>query len=249
MPINWASFTATSSRQICCSTSGGIFGSPISAWLSFRRTFSSRARATCWARWSRPHWPVIAATAGVPAFATLGLLLSTIIIAREHAGAVAAYRLENQHRIAADTQRMAADKQRQAADESFRQARQAVDTFLGLSEEELVGKPVLYQLRRKFLEAALAYYNDFLEQRRNDPAVRQELLESTKSVTQIVAELAALERFASFMLLANRYVQEDLSLSSDQRERLLSVLSVSGNLGPHEPPLDFEAGQLSQQVK
>jgi serine/threonine protein kinase len=211
------------------------------------------------ARWSRRHWPLIAATAGILALATLGLLLFSIILATEHAGTVAAYKSEAQHRIAADKQRLAADEQRlvaerekRAADESFRQARQAVDTFLGLSEEELANKPIFHQVRRKFLQAALDYYNEFLDQRRNDPAVRQELLESTQWVAEIVAELAALDRFATFMLLANRYVQEDIGLSADQREKLLGVLTLSADAGQrvdrNQPPLDIEGGQLSEQV-
>ncbi|MBW8885928.1 MAG: hypothetical protein JF612_14400, partial [Planctomycetia bacterium] len=201
----------------------------------------------------------IAAAAGILAVATLALLLFSIILASEHAGTVAAYKSEAQHRIRADKQRLAADEQRlvaerqkRAADESFRQARQAVDTFLGLSEEELASKPIFYQARRKFLQAALDYYNEFLEQRRDDPAVRDELLESTQWVAQIVEELAALDRFASFMLLANRYVQQDIGLSADQREKLLNVLAISADAGQrvdrHQPPLDVEEGQLSEQV-
>src|SRR4029077_1015846 len=117
---------------------------------------------------------------------------------------------------------------------------------LGLSEEELANKPASHQVRRKFLQAALDYYNEFLEQRRDDPTVRQELLESTQWVAEIVEELAALDRFASFMLLANRFVQEDIGLSSEQRKKLLGVLAVSADAGQrvdrNQPPLDLAAG-------
>src|SRR5262249_5674124 len=37
------------------------------------------------ARWSRRHWPLLAAAAGILGVATLGLLLSIIIISSEHA--------------------------------------------------------------------------------------------------------------------------------------------------------------------
>ncbi|HMC10938.1 MAG TPA: serine/threonine-protein kinase, partial [Pirellulaceae bacterium] len=130
------------------------------------------------ARWSRRHWGLVTAAAGLLAVATLGLLLSTIMISMEHADTTAAYQREKQ-------QRDMADRQRANAEENFRQARQAVDTFLELSEEELAAKPSLYQSRRKFLAAALAYYNDFLDQRRNDPAVRDELTKTSARVAQI----------------------------------------------------------------
>jgi serine/threonine protein kinase len=179
------------------------------------------------ARWSRRHWPLLAAAAGILGVATLGLLLSTVIISSEHADTLAAYKRESQQRAFADRQRQAAEQQRKAADESFRQARQAVDTFLALSEEELAGKPPLHQLRRRFLNVALEYYNAFLEQRRADPAVRDELVETSQWVRQIVDELAALERFAAFMLLSNGYVQEDIGLSDAQRAGLRDVLMLA----------------------
>src|SRR5439155_14566863 len=81
------------------------------------------------ARWSRRHWSLVTAAAGLLAVATLALALSTIIISMEHADTQAAYQREK-------LQSEMAQRQRKAADESFRQARQAVDTFLELSEEE-----------------------------------------------------------------------------------------------------------------
>jgi eukaryotic-like serine/threonine-protein kinase len=163
-------------------------------------------------------------------------LISTIIVAREHAGAVKAYQGEL--------------KQRAAADESFRQARQAVDTFLALGEEELAGRPPLYQLRRKFLAAALTYYYDFLEQRRDDPAVRDELAATSRSVARIVEELTALERFSALLLLANRHVQDDLDLSASQRETLAAQLAAIGADEQGDPELLLvREGNFLEQVK
>jgi serine/threonine protein kinase len=196
------------------------------------------------ARWGRRHWAVATAAAGVLAVATLGLLLSIILLSMAHTDTQAAYNREK-------VQSEMAERQRKAADESFRQARQAVDSFLQISEEELAGKPSLHETRRRFLQTALTYYNDFLEKRKNDPAVRDELAKSSQWATRIAEELAALERFASFMLLTNREVQADIKLTAAQREELSSLLSLVGSSGPDGMPRLNEAENVSvaEQVK
>jgi hypothetical protein len=178
------------------------------------------------------------------AVATLGLLLSTILLSMAHSDTQAAYSREK-------TQSEMAERQRKAADESFRQARQAVDSFLQISEEELAGKPSLHETRRRFLQEALTYYNDFLEKRKNDPAVREELAKSSQWATRIAEELAALERFASFMLLTHRDVQADIKLTAAQREELSSLLTVVGSTGVDGLPRLSEAENVSvaEQVK
>jgi Spy/CpxP family protein refolding chaperone len=196
------------------------------------------------ARWGRRHWAVATAAAGVLAVATLGLLLSIILLSMAHTDTQAAYNREK-------VQSEMAERQRKAADESFRQARQAVDSFLQISEEELAGKPSLHETRRRFLQTALTYYNDFLEKRKNDPAVREELAKSSQWATRIAEELAALERFASYMLLTIRAVQEDIKLTATQREELGSLLSLAGNSGPDGLPRlnEVENVSIAEQVK
>ena len=57
-----------------------------------------------------------------------------------------------------------------------------------------------YQTRRKFLDAALAYYNGFLDQRRNDPDVREELSKTSARVARIVSELTTFADLAATRL-------------------------------------------------
>jgi eukaryotic-like serine/threonine-protein kinase len=179
------------------------------------------------ARWSRRHWSLLAAAAGILAVATLGLLVATISISVERTAALWALQGESQQRAAAEKHRRAEQEQRQAADESFRQARQAVDTFWNLSEEELAGHRGLAQLRRRFLATALDYYNDFLEQRRNDPAVATELAQTKQRVAKIVDELAAIDQLASLLLLGDPLVQDEISLTDAQRLALTSVIDAA----------------------
>jgi hypothetical protein len=122
------------------------------------------------ARWRRRHRGVMRAGVGFLFLALLGLLVSTVLIAREHAKTKAAFDREIQ--------------QRAAAEESFRQAQAAVDDFAQLGEEELANMPSMLGLRRRMLETALAYYQSFLEQREDDPTIRAELAATSTRVAR-----------------------------------------------------------------
>ena len=45
--------------------------------------------------------------------------------------------------------------------------------MIQIAEEELADNPYLESLRKRLLEAALAYYQEFIEQRRDDPTPRR----------------------------------------------------------------------------
>jgi serine/threonine protein kinase len=162
-------------------------------------------------KWARRHRTVVRSAAVFAFLATLGLLASTILIAREHSKTVAAYEREIE--------------QREAAEESFRQARQAVDTFTQLGEEELADNPGMYQLRRKFLAAALQYYNNFLNQRHDDPSLQAELAATSQRVANIIEDLAVLEGYGPLVLLYAREVQDDLAITAGQRKELEPLLA------------------------
>jgi serine/threonine protein kinase len=161
------------------------------------------------AKWGRRHRSLVRTAAVFLALAVLGLAASTVLIERERAKAVVAYEREIE--------------QRGAAEESFRQAQRAVDTFTRLGERELANRPAMYSLRREFLETALAYYQDFLEQRRDDPSAQAELTATSQRVAEIIRELSVVEDFAPLMLLANERVQQDLELSPTQRDQIVEL--------------------------
>ncbi len=164
------------------------------------------------ARWRRRHRSVVVSAVVLLFLASLGLLGSTIVIAHEHSKTKIAYQHEAQ--------------QREAAEESFRQARQAVDGFTQLAEQELAGQPMLQPLRRKFLELTLGYYRNFIDQRAGDtdPTIRAELAATSERVARIVDELAALQRLAPLMLLTDARVQKDLALSPAAGEQIDTLL-------------------------
>jgi hypothetical protein len=146
------------------------------------------------------------------ALALLALVAGTVVLFREHSKTIAAFRRESE--------------QRSAAEKSFQEARQAVDAFTELSEQELADNPRMQSVRRRFLETGLAYYREFVEQRHNDPTVGSELATSSERIVRLIDELAAIEGFGRMLLLADARVQRELQLSHDQTSRLNELLSM-----------------------
>jgi serine/threonine protein kinase len=109
------------------------------------------------------------------------------------------------------------------AEESFRQARQAVDEFTKISVEELAGYPFLEGPRRRLLQAALAYYNDFIDQHRDDPSIYHELEVSRGKVEAILEELTTLMGAGQYGILYVEKVQDLLGLSDDERNMLRGI--------------------------
>jgi serine/threonine-protein kinase len=72
-------------------------------------------------------------------------------------------------------------------EKSFRQAHQAVNDFWVRSSEELAAFPGAQTLRKTLAETALRYYEQFLEQRGDDPALRREMAEAHVRVAQITS--------------------------------------------------------------
>jgi serine/threonine protein kinase len=139
------------------------------------------------AKWFRRHPGLVAAALGVLILAAVGLAVSTALVAREQVKTRHAYEAEA--------------RQRELAERSFRQARKVVDFFTRLSEEQLPDNPQLQGLRRRLLEEALDYYQEFIELRGDDPSLRAELVASQLRVATILDEigsrdeaLAALDR-------------------------------------------------------
>jgi serine/threonine-protein kinase len=85
-----------------------------------------------------------------------------------------------------------ADRERIRAEESFRQAHQAVNDFCArVNESPARG---LETVRRELLEAALPYYERFLQERGQDPALRAELADTHFRIATITAAIGPAPR-------------------------------------------------------
>jgi tetratricopeptide (TPR) repeat protein/predicted Ser/Thr protein kinase len=85
-----------------------------------------------------------------------------------------------------------AEAGRRESDESLRAAVRAVDDALNeVSESELLDLPNTQPLRRRLLQTALPYYQSFVRQRGQDPALRVELAQAHQRMAAILVETGA----------------------------------------------------------
>jgi serine/threonine protein kinase len=168
-------------------------------------------------KWARRHRSLTFSAVAILLLAAAGLLTSTLLIAREQAKTRAAYLLERDR--AAEAMR-----QRGRAEKSFGQARAGVDFFARVAAEELADNPQMSDVRKELLEAALDYYQEFIEDHQDDPAIGEQLAEAQSHVSAILVELSAFEDFDRVMsrvrLLAEPSVREALALSADQSAKV-----------------------------
>ena len=95
-----------------------------------------------------------------------------------------------QRELASKQNAAQAEAQQRLAEENFRQARHAVDRYYTLvSEGTLHDVPGMEVLRKQLLEAAVQYYEQFVDQRATDPDVQAELAAAQYRLSQFYAEL------------------------------------------------------------
>jgi hypothetical protein len=167
-------------------------------------------------KWSRRHRSVVVSAVVCLVLAVAGLLTTTLLLAGANAQTTAAYERERQ-------QAAEARAQRARAEENFRQARRAVDFFAQIGEEELSKFPPLQGVRRRLLMAALEYYQEFIEQQREDPSLQADLAASHQRVTRLLGELSALQGHAHLALLTNSSVQKALKVTPQQTEQIVRL--------------------------
>jgi serine/threonine protein kinase len=157
-------------------------------------------------KWARRHRAVVGSALAALLVTVAGLAVATVLIARAY---------DRERRKAHE-----ADVERAHAEDNFRLARQAVDRFARIGEEELAGRLASEPVRRRLLEVALAYYQDFLDQYADDPSTHEELEASRAKAERILGELATLMGAVRYFPLHLREVQDELGLSTDERAAL-----------------------------
>jgi hypothetical protein len=183
--------------------------------LARRPTLADRLR-----KWARRHPWAVGAFVLVLALLSAGSLLSTALIRGEQA------RTRDEQRRAEAAYR----RERQRAEEAearFELARRSVDEMIRVSEEELADRPGMEGVRKRLLRSALAFHRELIEQRR-DPGARAELLEATRRVEKILADLAVLRAASKLYLLCQPAVLDDLGLSEGQRARMKTLTARVG---------------------
>ncbi|MBM4071184.1 MAG: serine/threonine protein kinase [Planctomycetes bacterium] len=150
-------------------------------------------------KWMRRHPSIVAAAMMLLGFGAIGFAVSTALIAREQAGTRAALEREKQRS--------------EEAEQRFQLAKRSADEMILVAEEELADHPAMHNLRRRLLESALAYYQEFIEQRR-DVA---ELADTRDKVKKILDDLAVLQGTGQLFMLKNPAVLAEIQVDGDQR--------------------------------
>jgi serine/threonine protein kinase len=168
--------------------------------LARRPTLVDRGR-----KWLRRHPAVVAAAVLVLLFGVVGLAVGAVLIDRE---------------------RGRAQQRAEEAEQRFQLARRSVDEMIRIGEEELADAPDsrLEGLRKRLLEASLAYYQEFIELRRDDPKAQDELEVTRDRVKQIIADLAMMQGDRNLFLLSQPGVLDDLRLTPEKRDLVADLV-------------------------
>jgi serine/threonine-protein kinase len=93
-------------------------------------------------------------------------------------------------RQTAQWQRAEAERQRDRAADNFRLARETVDRYCTfVSEDRLLREPAMEGLRRELLQAAVEFYQGFVRESGNDPAIRLEQGRAYLRLAQLTTEI------------------------------------------------------------
>jgi serine/threonine protein kinase len=157
-------------------------------------------------KWFRRHPAVFVAGLILMVLLTAGSLVAAWLIRGEQEKTQRAYQRELQRT--------------QEAEARFRLARRSVDQMIQLAEEELADTPQMRGLRKRLLEEALGYYQEFIEQRQDDPDAQAELAATQARVRKIVDDLAVLQGAGQLSLLTDTAVLDDLRPSEEDRKRI-----------------------------
>ncbi len=180
--------------------------------LARRPTLPARLR-----KWAQRYPSIVIAAVVFLALACAGSLLSTALIHGE----------QNRTKAEQEKAEEAFHHERLRADEAearFRLARRAVDELFCVCEEELANRPGMEWARKRLLTSVLAYYQEFIEQRRDDPQAQAELLGMADRVEKILGDLAALRNAGMLYLLGYPATHDDLRLSDQQRAKVNDLM-------------------------
>lgn len=196
-------------------------------------------------RWVRKHRTAVLSTMAAGTVALVALTVGVILL-----GAA------NQRERAAKDQATAnfteSVKQRDRAEENFRLAREAVrEYYIQVSEDTLLNEPGMQPLRDALLERSLDYFEQFLEQRQDDPSVRSELAQAAYyagKIKELVESPAAAIPYFHQSLKHYEGISSESALSPELQADHARVLNSLGRAHQKQKQLD-EAQEFYQRAK
>ena len=169
-------------------------------------------------RWCRRN-PIVA---GLAASLLVVFLASFVAVTAALVRARADRKLAGERMLKAQTSEALARSEKARADLGFAQARSAVDDYLNKVTEDdtLKETPKLKPLRRKLLESAVTFYQDFVRDHRDDPSLRVEIAAVTLRMAQVRSQVSdsifkdvAREAVTLYEALANEFPSDPAILA------------------------------------
>ncbi|MGI9427854.1 MAG: hypothetical protein ACR2NM_04305, partial [Bythopirellula sp.] len=203
--------------------SGRELAADIERYLAGERVlaYEEPLAARAW-RWIRNHQPIVYSTAAALAVILTALTISVVTLSAANLRVRAS---RDQARLSFEE----ADRQREHAERNFSLARDAVrDYYISVSEETLLKQPGLQPLRESLLRQALVYYQAFLEKRKDDPTLREEVAQAqffTGQITQTIDSPA--NALAHYQQAAE--IQKQLHTASDEAPELTAAYGKTLN--------------------
>lgn len=157
-------------------------------------------------KWSRRHPSFVGAALVTLAVCAAGLMIGAWRIAGEQAKTADALKREQQRSVEADRR--------------FRQARQAVDLLVQECEEELGSGTRTRAVCKRLLEAALAYYQDFLDENVGNADAEAELRSGQERVQRILTSLSSIQSEHYLGWINAPDVQDALKMSRSQKDAI-----------------------------
>jgi serine/threonine-protein kinase len=180
-------------------------------------------------RWCRRR-PVIA---GLSAALALSLVVGTVVVVWE-------WRAAEAHSRRAEWERDRAATERGRAEEAFRQAHEAVNDFcIKVSDGPMRDAAGLQPVRRELLQSALAYYDRFLHERGQDPALRREMADTHYRIATITSMLGPKAQAVEAYHRALEVYQDLLSSEPTSVSLRTSLAETHARLGM----LQYETGR------
>lgn len=143
-------------------------------------------------KWLRRHPSIVAAFAVVSLCGAIGLGVTTAVVMRA---------LEREQT-------------------RFQLAKRAADDMITVAQQELSRAPFQDGPRKRLLESALAYYQEFIELSHDRPEAQSELARTRDNIARILEDLKLLEVGRNNLLLREPAVLDDLGLTGEARLRI-----------------------------
>jgi serine/threonine-protein kinase len=174
-------------------------------------------------RWGRRHKPLVTGAAALLLTAVAALTIGNALIRQQQVQT-------QQAKEAAEQQKELAEQQRDRAERNFGLARRAVeDTITKVAENARLKEADFHDLRKQLLASAVPYYQEFVQQQSDDPAleaergrayarlayVRQEMAETEEALADYREEAAIFGRLESAFPDQPAYRQELASCHND----------------------------------